>query len=114
DLVGDEEDAVLVADSAQTLQEAILGDDVAALALDRLDDHRRDLARRYEALEENLVEPAQILDLPVWGMEDPGQQRPEASVVLRLRRRERHRPIGPAMESAQEGHDVGPTSGVTG
>ena len=43
DLVGDEQDAVLGAQLAQALEEAVLGDDVAALALDRLDDDRGDL-----------------------------------------------------------------------
>ena len=40
-----EQDPVLVADRAEALEEAVLGDDVAALALDRLDDDRRDLVR---------------------------------------------------------------------
>ncbi len=44
DLVGDEQDPVPVAELAEALEEAVLGDDVAALALDRLDDDRRDLA----------------------------------------------------------------------
>ena len=63
DLVGDEQDAVLVADRAEALEEAVLGDDVAALALDRLDDDRRDLVGRGELVEQDLVEPAQVLDL---------------------------------------------------
>ena len=47
-----------VADLAQALQEAVLGDDVAALALDRLDDDRGDLVGRRELVEQDLVEPA--------------------------------------------------------
>ena len=78
DLVGDEQDAVLVADSAQALEEAVLGDDVAALALDRLDDDRRDLVGRGELVEQDLVEPAQVLDPAVRRVEDARQQRPEA------------------------------------
>ena len=55
---------MLVADLAEAGHEAVLGDDVAALALDRLDDDRRDLVRRDELVEEDLVEPRQALDLP--------------------------------------------------
>ena len=80
-----EQDPVLVADRAQALEEAVLGDDVAALALDRLDDDRGDLVGRGELVEQDLVEPAQVLDLAVRRVEDARQQRPEAGVVLRLR-----------------------------
>ena len=49
DLVGDQEDPVLVADLSEPLEEPILGHDVPALALDRLDDDRRDLVGRAPA-----------------------------------------------------------------
>ena len=97
-----------VADLAQTLEEAVLGDDVAALALDRLDDDRRDLVGRSELVEQDLVEPAQVLDPAVRRVEDAGQERPEAGVVLGLRRGEADRAVRPAMEGAQEGDDVRP------
>ena len=61
---------MLVADPAQALEEAVLGDDVAALALDRLDDDRGDLVGRDELVEEDLVEPAQVLDPPERRVED--------------------------------------------
>ena len=113
DLVGDEQDAVLVADPPQALEEAVLGDDVAALALDRLDDDRRDLVRRREPVEQDLVEPAQVLDPAERRVEDPGQQRPEARVVLRLRGRQAQRSVGAPVEGAEERDDVRPLRGVS-
>ena len=49
-----------------------------------------------------LVEPA----LPIGHVEDAGQQRPEAGVVLGLRRGQADRAVGPAVEGAQEGDHV--------
>ena len=89
DLVGDEQDAVLVAQLAEALHEAVFGDDVAALALDRLEEDRRDLVGRDQPAEEHLVEPAEVLDLAERRVVDAGQERVEAGVVLRLRRRQR-------------------------
>ena len=108
DLVGDQQDAVRVADVAQPLQEAVLRDEVAALPLDRLDDDRRDLVGRGELVEQHLVEPAQVLDPSVRSVEDARQERAEAGVVLRLGRGQRDRAVGPAVERAEEGHDVRP------
>ena len=48
DLVEDEQDAVLVAEPAQARQEVVGRDDVAPLALDRLDEDRRQLLRRAD------------------------------------------------------------------
>ena len=87
-------------------QEAVLGDDVAALALDRLDDDRRDLVGRDELVEQDLVEPAQVVDLAERRVEDARQERPEAGVVLRLRRGQADRAVRPAVEGAEEGDDV--------
>ena len=108
DLVGDEQDAVAIADFAQALEEAVLRDDVAAFALDRLDDDRGDLVGRSELVEQDLVEPAQVLDPAVRRVEDARQQRPEAGVVLGLRGGQRDRAVGPAVERAEEGDDVRP------
>ena len=108
DLVGDEQDPVRVADPPQALEEAVLGHDVAALALDRLDDDRRDLVGRRELVEEDLVEPAQVLDAAERGVEDAGQQRAEPGVVLGLRRGQRDRAVGPAVERAEERDHVRP------
>ena len=93
---------------AQALEEAVLGDDVAALALDRLDDDRRDLVGRRELVEQDLVEPAQVLDPPERRVEDARQQRPEPGVVLGLRRGQRDGAVRPAMERAEERDDVRP------
>src|SRR3972149_6102606 len=49
DLVGDQQDAVLVADLPEPTQEGGGGGKVAAFALDRLDDDGRHVARRDEA-----------------------------------------------------------------
>ena len=108
DLVGDQQDAVLVTDVAEALEEPVLGDDVAALALDRLDDDRRDLVGRRELVEQDVVEPLEVLDPAVRGVEDPRQQRPEAGVVLGLRGRQRDRAVGPTVERAEERDDVRP------
>ena len=105
---------MLVADLAQALEEAVLGDDVAALALDRLDDDRRDLVGRDELVEQDLVEPAQVLDPAERRVEDARQQRPEAGVVLGLRRRQRDRAVRPAVERAEEGDDVRPLRSRSG
>ena len=58
DLVGDEQDPVLVAERAQAAQERGRGRRVAALALDRLDEDRGDRIRRRDRVGE-LVEVAQ-------------------------------------------------------
>ena len=73
-----------VAQVAQAGHEPVLGNDVAALALDRLDDDRGDLVRRDELVEEDLVEPLQALDGPERRVVHAGEQRPEVGVVLRL------------------------------
>jgi hypothetical protein len=108
DLVGDEQDAVLRAHLPEALEETVLGNDVAALALDRFDHDGRDLVGGHEPLEQDLVEPAEVLNLAERRVVDAGQERVESSVVLRLRRRERHRTVGPAMKAAQEPDDVRP------
>ena len=114
DLVGDEQDAVAVAQLAETLEEAVLGDDVAALALDRLDDDGRHLLGRRELVEQHLVEPAQVLDPPERRVEHARQQRAEAGVVLRLRGGQRDGAVRAPMERAEERHDVRPLRGEAG
>jgi hypothetical protein len=106
DLVGDEQDPVAVADLAEARHEAVLGDDVAALALDRLDDDCGDFRRRNELVEEDLVEPLEALDRPERRVVDARQERPEVGVVLGLRGGQADRAVRPAVEGAQEGDDV--------
>ena len=61
-----------------------------------------------ELVEQDLVEPAEVLDPAVRRVEDARQQRPEAGVVLRLRGGQRDRAVGPAVEGAEERDDVRP------
>src|SRR5262245_62810115 len=60
-LVHDEQDSVLAREIAQTLQEHVWRNDVAALALDWLDDQRRHLVRRNEMHEELLLDEVETL-----------------------------------------------------
>ena len=83
DLVGNQQDAVAVAQRAQSGQEFVVGDDVAALTLDRLDEDRRDLFSRHELLEDaifQLVETGQA----VRHVHHARQQRPKARVIAAL------------------------------
>ncbi len=90
DLVEDEQHAVLVAEAAQTLEEARLGRDDAAVGEDRLAEDRGELVgvaldQRLDAFE--VVEAAHdhgILD----DLGDAGQRRQGARVLLRSRRLE--------------------------
>ena len=95
-------------------QEAVLGDDVAALALDRLDEDRRDLAGRDELVEQDLVEPAQVVDLAERGVVDAGQQRPEAGVVLGLGGGQRHAPYVRPWKAPRKATTYWPPRGVAG
>jgi hypothetical protein len=83
DLVGHEQDPVLVADTPQARQERVIGDDVPALALDWLHDDRRDLVRGNETLEDARLQLVQACAAER-DMDHAGQQRPEAGVVLGL------------------------------
>ena len=100
--------------SPKALEEAVLRDDVAALALDRLDDDRRDLVGRHELVEQDLVEPAQVLDVSVRRVVHARDEGPKLRVVLRLRGGERDRSVRPTVEPAEERHDVGPARCVAG
>ena len=106
DLVGDEQDAVLRAQLPEPLEEAVLGDDVATLALDRLDHDRGDLVRGHEPAEKDVVEPLEVLDPAERRVIDAGEQRVEAGVILRFRRGQGDGAIRPAMKPAEESNDV--------
>ena len=101
DLVGDEQDPVAVAQLAQARQEVVLGDDVAALALDRLDDDRGELVGRHQALEDALLELVEAL-VAERHVVDAGEHRAEVGVVLGLRRGEADGAHRPAVEPAEE------------
>ena len=98
-----------IGDLAEPGQEAVLRHNVAALALDRLDDDRRDLVRRHQLVEEDFIEPAKVLHPAERRVIDPRQERAEPRVVLRLRRRERDGAVRAAVECAEERDDVRPS-----
>ena len=54
-------DAVTAGDVAQPLEEDVRRNEVAAFALDRLDEDRRDFVRRHEMDEQLLLDEAQTL-----------------------------------------------------
>ena len=101
DLVGDEQDAVAVAQLAQVREEVVLGNDVAALALDGLDDDGRELVGGHQALEDALLD---LLDALVAERHvvDAGKERTEVGVVLRLRCGEADGAHRAAVEGTQE------------
>ena len=105
ELVREEDDPVLVADPAEARQEVGVGDDIAALALDRLDDHGGERVGRCQPLEHpvlELVEPG----APEGHVVDARQERPEAIVVLGLGGGEADRAIGATVEGAEEREQV--------
>ena len=85
DLVGHEQDAVVVADLAQSGEEVVFGNDVAAFALDRLDHDRGDFVGRDEPLEDATLELVQPY-VAEGHVVDAGEHGPETGVVLGLRR----------------------------
>ena len=101
--VGDEQDAVRVAERAQLGEPTGGRDDVAAFALDRFDEDRRDVFRPRQMAEERLLDCAR---LAVWRVVDAGQQRTEAAAVARLARGERQAAERTAVERAVERDDV--------
>ena len=107
-LVRDEDDAVLVADPAQALDELGRRRDEAALALLRLEDDRGDVLRRDVGHEQPLergerrrcVGPA--IRVRVRRSVDLGRERPEALLVRMRLRRHRQRHPRAAVERALE------------
>ena len=116
-LVDDQADPVLVADRAQPLHELLSRGQEAALALDRLDDDRRDLLGRHLRDEElpQLGERGARVGAAVVLREgravDLGRERPHPDLVRVRARGERHRQQRAAVEGALEG-DHGGSLGV--
>ena len=112
----------LVADAAQLLHEDGGSDDVAALALDGLEEDGGDLFRREDGLEELLFDvagaaegegffflrtaAASAIGVGIADVSDAGDEGGEAALLLRLRAGERERAHGAAVEGAEEGDDV--------
>jgi hypothetical protein len=130
DLVGDEEDAVAVADAAKLLKEVVGSDDVAAFSLDGLEDDRGDLFRWEDGLEEAILDVAGTVEceglllggaagstairVGVTDMRDAGNEGGEAAFLLGLRAGERECAHGAAVEAAEEADDVLAAGVVTG
>ncbi len=122
-LVGDEQDAERLAPLVDRLEEPRRRGRVATFAEDRLDDHRRGLARRRHHREE-VVEPGdRPLDLGrhivgahvgVRGDEHTRRQGRVTGAVPGLRRGHRHRLMRPSVEAALEHDDVRPTGRLLG
>ena len=116
DLVGDEDDAVLAAPVGHPGQEARRRHDEAALALDRLDDHRGAVRPRRPACapfdERSNASSAQLLRAgrPAERVGhrhavDLAGERAEAVLVGHVLRRQRHREVGPAVVGVVERDD---------
>ncbi len=122
DLVGDEEDAVAIADAANLLEEVVGRDDVAAFALDGLEDDGGDLFGREDGFEETVFDVAGAVEgeglllggaaggaavgVGVADVGDAGDEGREAALLLRLGAGERECAHGAAMEAAKEADDV--------
>jgi hypothetical protein len=126
DLIGDEEDPVLVAQLAEALQEGSGRREVAALTLDRFDDDCRHIRRGDLPAEDR---PAQVLELGgavaagvLAPRADPRersvvnhrQKRTETGALLDLRIGQAQGPERAAVEAALEGDDPGPMRVVAG
>ena len=94
DLVEDEEDAVLVAELAEAGEEAGRGDDVAAFALDGLDEDGGEFIGGQGGFEEG----ADAVEVSVDGVLDLGDHGGEASAVDWLRGAQGHGAVGSAVE----------------
>ena len=122
DLVGDQQDAMAVADAADLLQEVGRGDDIAAFALDGLDEDGGDFFGRQDGLEELLFDVAgateregffflraaatAAIGIGIANVRDAGDKGSEAALLLGLRAGERERAHGAAVEGAEEADDV--------
>src|SRR5439155_16848916 len=117
--VGDEQDAVLLRQLAQPLQELLGRHHIAAFALDWFDDDRRDFVGRDEVREQLIIDEAEALGgarlriqtewtaiaIRVRRVIHARQQRTEPAALDRLARRQRQRAHRPAVETAEERDD---------
>ncbi len=121
-LVGDQQDAVLAADVLQLDQKFARRRDVAAFALNRLDDNGRDFFRVDNLAEELVLDETRHIrrstsqaiartgsdkdsDTATWKTPDSSAPKPLRCTGLRCRERERAH--GATVEGAVEGDDLG-------
>ena len=125
DLVGDQHDAVSGAELREPGQEPVRRDDEPALALDRLDQHRRDVVladlgvdqardhvQRLGRAAFRPAGPAQRV-----GHRDPvdlAGERAEPVLVRHVLGGQRHREVGAAVVGVIEDHDSWPPGGIPG
>ena len=130
DFVGDQQNAVLVADAAQLLHEDRGSDHVSAFALDGLNEDGGDFLRRQNRLEEFVFDEARTsecerfgilraafaaaINIGITNMSDARNQRGEAPPLLRLGSGQRERAHGASVERAEERDDVLPLGVVAG
>ena len=110
DLVHHEQDAVLVAQVAQRLQPAGGRNDVATLALDRLDEDGGDVAGLGHATEQHVLDvvgPGPFTVEGERGVVAAGRDDPEPAPVLGLRRGEREAAQRATVERSVKGDHVG-------
>ena len=116
--VEDQQNAVPVAQRAQALQEAIRRHQVTALALDRLDQDRRDFVRRHVAREQHLLDVVEhrraliaareqrAILIRIRHVRDARHRREEAFLLRVLARRERERAHRAAVEAAEKADEA--------
>ena len=118
--VGDEQDAVLLRQLAEPLDELIRRHDVATLALNWLDDERRHLVRGHQMQKNLILDEVEAFSgavvrrqadraavaVGVRRMIDAGHHRAEALALNRLARRQRQRAQRPAVKAAEKRDDV--------
>ena len=126
-LVGDQQDAMLVAELTQTRHEIGGRDHVAALSQDRLDDEGGDVPRRHPRVEHLVDEVEDIIErrrvarpgrisvrIRVGHVIHARQERLVALPVVALGRGQRERTVRPSMKRALKGDQRGPAGHVTG
>src|SRR6266702_3987087 len=122
DVIGDQQNAMPVADAPNLLQENVGRDDVAAFALDRLQNDCGNLFGRQRGLEQLVFdetragEPerfrgrqsfvAAAIRVRIGNVSDARNERREAALLLNLRAGKRKRSHGASVKAAEEADDV--------
>jgi hypothetical protein len=127
-LIGDDEDAVGLAQAIQPVEETARGDDVSPLALNRLDDDGGHFLWRNGRLEDNLLDEADaglpdvlsvgLIRVPkrirVGDVRDIQQLTAEAAPLRRLAAGQREGAERAAVEASIEGDELIATCGIAG